>query len=107
MKNGNEQGMDMNRLIENLKIWFRKGNTHRIALKKGEREILTLPVNLWLVLALIGLSHPWILLGVVIAGLAAGMRLDWISENGQVRELLSKEKLSRVIHSRPGSSESK
>ena len=73
-------------LLERVKAIVKEGNVNKIRVKKDEKVLLTLPVNVGIVGGLVGLAAaPW--WGILAAGAAAygfDVKFEIVKEDGSV-----------------------
>ena len=84
-------------VVEKLKELVRKGNVSRIVVRKGEREVLNIPVNVGLVGGVVAVaSAKWVLLASILATVGFGCCIEVIEEGGKVVNVLNEEDAQRV-----------
>ena len=84
-------------VVEKLKELVRKGNVSRIVVRKGEREVLNIPVNVGLVGGVVAVaSAKWVLLASILATVGFGCCIEVIEESGKVVNVLDEEDAQRV-----------
>ena len=77
-------------IVEKVKELVRKGNVSRIVVRRGERELLNIPVNAGIVAA------KWVLLAGVLATVGFGCQVEVIKEDGDVVDVLKEEDTQRA-----------
>ena len=84
-------------VVEKLKELVRKGNVSRIVVRKGEREVLNIPVNVGLVGGVVAVaSAKWVLLASILATVGFGCSVEVVKEDGNVVNVMDEEDARRV-----------
>lgn len=74
--------------IEKLKAIVKDGNVNKIRLKKDEKVLLTVPVNVGIVGGLVGLAAaPWSILAAGAAAYGFDVKFEIVREDGSVSDL--------------------
>ena len=74
--------------IEKLKAVVKDGSVNKIRLKKDEKVLLTVPVNIGIVGGLVGLAAaPWSILAAGAAAYGFDVKFEIVKEDGSVSTL--------------------
>ncbi len=74
--------------IEKLKAIVKDGNVNKIRLKKDEKVLLTVPVNVGIVGGLVGLAAaPWSILAAGAAAYGFDVKFEIVKEDGSVTDI--------------------
>ena len=72
-------------IVEKVKELVQRGNVSRIVVRKGERVLLDIPVNVGIVGGVVAVtSAKWLLLASILATVGFGCRVEVIKEDGNV-----------------------
>ncbi len=82
-------------IIEKAQELVKKGNIVRIMVKRGDRLILNVPLNVGLAGSLIG--GRWGVIGAAIAALGMDCKVELQKADGQIIELLSRNMGQRAV----------
>ena len=84
-------------IVEKVKELVRKGNVSRIVVRKGERVIVNIPVNVGIVGGVVAIaSAKWVLLASVLATVGFGCCVEVVREDGGVVNVMDEEDAKRV-----------
>ena len=84
-------------IVEKVKELVRKGNVSRIVVRKGERVIVNIPVNVGIVGGVVAVaSAKWVLLASVLATVGFGCCVEVVREDGGVVNVMNEEDAQRV-----------
>ena len=90
--------MELNSIMDRVKKLVKKGNVSRILVKRGDQQILNLPVNVGLVGAAVGLtSAKWLMLAGVIAAVGFKCTVEVVKSDGSIISLMNEESNKKVI----------
>ncbi len=84
-------------IVEKVKDLVRRGNVSRIVVRKGERTLLNIPVNVGIVGGVVAVaSAKWVLLASILATVGFGCSVEVMKEDGNVVNVVSEEDTQRV-----------
>ena len=84
-------------IVEKVKKLVQRGNVSRIVVRKGERVLLDIPVNVGIVGGVVAVtSAKWLLLASILATVGFGCRVEVIKEDGNVVNVMDEEDARRV-----------
>ncbi len=74
--------------IEKIKAIVKEGNVNKIRLKKDEKVLLTVPVNVGIVGGLVGLTAaPWAILAAGAAAYGFDVKFELVKEDGSASDI--------------------
>ncbi len=77
-----------NAIIEKLKKAFKDGNVTKIQMKKDDKVILTIPVNVGLVGGVVGASlAPWAIIPAALAAYGFDCKFEIIKDDGSSEDV--------------------
>ena len=79
-------------IVEKVKELVQRGNVSRIVVRKGERVLLNIPVNV----GIVGASAKWVLLASILATVGFGCSVEVVKEDGNIVNVMSEEDTRRV-----------
>ena len=83
-------------IVEKVKELVQRGNVSRIVVRKGERVLLDIPVNVGIVGGVVAVtSAKWLLLASILATVGFGCRVEVIKEDGNVVNVMDEEDARR------------
>ena len=86
-----------NSIIEKVKELVKKGNVSRILVRKGEKEIVNIPVNAGIVGVGVALATSKVLvLGAALATVGFGCTVEVVRDDGQVVEVVKEGDRERM-----------
>lgn len=89
--------MNPNSIIEKVKELVREGNVSRIVVRKGDKVIVNISVNVGVGFGVLGLlSAKWMLLASVLTAVGFGCTVEVIKENDEVVTVLNEEDNEKV-----------
>ena len=89
--------MDVQATIEKVKELVKRGNVSRIVVRRKDKEILNIPVNVGVVGAAVGLAvAKWVLLASVLATVGFGCVVEIIKADGDVVNVVDEESSKKV-----------
>ena len=89
--------MDVQATIEKVKELVKRGNASRIVVRRKDKEILNIPVNVGVVGAAVGLAAAkWVLLASVLATVGFGCVVEIIKADGDVVNVVDEESSKKV-----------
>jgi len=89
--------MESNSIIEKVKELVRKGNVSRIIVRKGDKVLVDVPVNVGIVGGVVALaSSKILLLAGVLATVGFGCTVEVIKNDGQVVDVLNEESAQKA-----------
>ena len=80
-------------IVEKVKELVQRGNVSRIVVRKGERVLLNIPVNVGVVAVA---SAKWLLLASILATVGFGCCVEVVKEDGNVVNVMDEEDAKRV-----------
>ena len=89
-------------IVEKVKELVQRGNVSRIVVRKGERVLLNIPVNVGIVGGVVAVaSAKWVLLASILATVGFGCSVEVVKEDGNIVNVLSEEDTPRVRTAAP------
>ena len=86
-----------NSIIEKVKELVKKGNVSRILVKKGDKEIVNIPVNVGILGGVVALATSKVLvLGAALATVGFGCTVEVVRDDGQVVEVVKEGDAERM-----------
>ena len=84
--------MDTNSIIEKLKELVKKGNVSRILVRKGDKILVDVPVNVGIIggVAVLAMSKVLLIAGV-LATVGFGCTVEVIKDDGQIVDVITEE----------------
>ena len=84
--------MDNNSIIEKLKELVKKGNVSRILVRKGDKILVDVPVNVGIIggVAVLAMSKVLLIAGV-LATVGFGCTVEVIKDDGQIVDVITEE----------------
>ena len=87
----------MQAIVEKVKELVQRGNVSRIVVRKGERVLLNIPVNVGIVGGVVAVaSAKWVLLASILATVGFGCSVEVVKEDGNIVNVMSEEDTRRV-----------
>ena len=84
-------------IVEKVKELVRKGNVSRIVVRKGEQQLLNIPVNVGIVGGIVAVtSAKWLLLASILATVGFGCCVEIVQTDGSVVNVMDEEATKRV-----------
>lgn len=84
-------------IVEKVKELVQRGNVSRIVVRKGERVLLNIPVNVGIVGGVVAVaSAKWVLLASILATVGFGCSVEVVKEDGNIVNVMSEEDTQRV-----------
>ena len=83
-------------IVEKVKELVQRGNVSRIVVRKGERVLLDIPVNVGIVGGVVAVASAKWLLASILATVGFGCRVEVIKEDGNVVNVMDEEDARRV-----------
>ena len=84
-------------IVEKVKELVQRGNVSRIVVRKGERVIVNIPMNVGIVGGIVAVaSAKWVLLASVLATVGFGCSVEVIREDGGVVSVMDEKDAERV-----------
>lgn len=84
-------------IVEKVKELVQRGNVSRIVVRKGERVLLNIPVNIGIVGGVVAVaSAKWVLLASILATVGFGCSVEVVKEDGNIVNVMSEEDTRRV-----------
>ena len=84
--------MDVKTAIEKIKELVRKGNVSKIVVRRKGEVLLSIPVNVGVVGAVIGITAAkWALLAAVLGTVGFGCSVEIVKDDGEVLNVVSEE----------------
>ena len=79
-------------IVEKVKELVQRGNVSRIVVRKGERVLLNIPVNVGIVGGVVAVaSAKWLLLASILATVGFGCCVEVVKEDGNVVNVMDEE----------------
>ena len=97
--NGKEmnQRMNVQEIMDKIKDLVAKGNVSRIAIRKGEREILNVPVTVGVAAGIFGIAAAkWAVIAAVLATVGFGCKVEVVKADGAVVNVMDEEKAQKA-----------
>ena len=84
--------MDNNSVMDKLKELVQKGNVSRIVIRKGDKVLVDVPVNVGIVggVAMLAMSKV-LLIGGVLATVGFGCTVEVVKDDGQIVDVINEE----------------
>ena len=83
-------------IVEKVKELVQRGNVSRIVVRKGERVLLNIPVNVGIVGGIVAVaSAKWVLLASILATVGFGCSVEVVKEDGNIVNVMSEEDTRR------------
>lgn len=77
-------------VVDKIKAMIKKGNVTKISMKKGEKTVLTVPVNAGVAGGLLGfMAAPWAVIAAGIAAYGLDCGFELLKEDGTVETLFA------------------
>ena len=84
--------MDSNNILNKVKELVRKGNVSKIVVRRNGEVLVSIPVNVGVVGAVIGLTAAkWAVLAAVLATVGFGCSVEILKDDGEVVNVVSEE----------------
>ena len=84
--------MDVKTAVEKIKELVRKGNVSKIVVRRKGEVLLSIPVNVGVVGAVIGITAAkWALLAAVLGTVGFGCSVEIVKDDGEVLNVVSEE----------------
>ncbi len=84
--------MDVKNVINQIKELVRKGNVSKIVVRRKGEVLLSIPVSVGVVGAVVGLAAAkWAVLAAVLGTLGFGCEVDIEKDNGEIMKVVSEE----------------
>ena len=78
-------------IVEKVKELVQRGNVSRIVVRKGERVLLNIPVNVGIVGGVVAVaSAKWLLLASILATVGFGCSVEVVKEDGNVVNVMER-----------------
>ena len=83
-------------IVEKVKELVQRGNVSRIVVRKGERVLLNIPVNVGIVGGVVAVASAKWLLASILATVGFGCCVEVVKEDGNVVNVMDEEDAKRV-----------
>ena len=84
--------MDVKTAVEKIKELVRKGNVSKIVVRRKGEVLLSIPVNVGVVGAVVGLAAAkWAVLAAVLSTVGFGCSVEIVKDNGEVLNVVTEE----------------
>ncbi len=84
--------MDVKSVIEKIKELVKKGNVSKIVVRRKGEVLLSIPVNVGVVGAVVGLAAAkWAVLAAVLGTLGFGCTVEIVKDDGQIVNVFTEE----------------
>ena len=95
--------METNSIIEKVKELVKKGNVSRILVRKGDKILVDVPVNVGLAAGVATLALSKVLvIGAALATVGFGCTVEVIKDDGQVVDVLTEESAQKARETAAG-----
>ena len=95
--------MDIKKIIEQLKELIRKGNVSKIVVRRKGEVLLSIPVNVGVVGAVVGLTAAkWAVLATILATVGFGCSVEILKNDGQVVDVVTEEDTQKAKQAAAG-----
>ena len=92
--------MDVKNVINQIKELVRKGNVSKIVVRRKGEVLLSIPVNVGVVGAVVGLAAAkWAVLAAVLSTVGFGCSVEIVKDNGETVNVMSEEDSVHVFSS--------
>ena len=89
--------MDSNSIIERVKELVKKGNVSRILVRKGDKILVDVPVNVGLAAGVATLTLSKVLvIGAALATVGFGCTVEVIKEDGQIVDVVTEDSAQKA-----------
>ena len=89
--------MDSNSIIERVKELVKKGNVSRILVRKGDKILVDVPVNVGLAAGVATLALSKVLvIGAALATVGFGCTVEVIKEDGQIVDVVTEDSAQKA-----------
>jgi nitrate reductase NapAB chaperone NapD len=89
--------MDVKTAVEKIKELVRKGNVSKIVVRRKGEVLLSIPVNVGVVGAVIGITAAkWAMLAAALATVGFGCTVEVVKEDGEIVNVLSEEDSQKI-----------
>ena len=83
--------------LDKIKELVSKGNVSRVVVRKGEKDILNIPVTVGVVGAVVGITAAkWATLAAVLATVGFGCTVEIVKDDGEVVNVLTEEDNQKI-----------
>jgi len=84
--------MDVNAVVEKVKELVRKGNVSKIVVRRKGEVLVSIPVNVGVVGAAVGLfAAKWALLAAVLGTVGFGCTVEIVKDDGRIVDVVTEE----------------
>ena len=84
--------MDVNAVVEKVKELVRKGNVSKIVVRRKGEVLVSIPVNVGVVGAAVGLfAAKWALLAAVLGTVGFGCTVEIVKDDGRIVDVMTEE----------------
>ena len=95
--------MDVKTAVEKIKELVRKGNVSKIVVRRKGEVLLSIPVNVGVVGAVIGLTAAkWAVLAAVLGTVGFGCSVEIVKDDGEVVNVVSEEDTQKAKETAAG-----
>ena len=89
--------MDVKTAVEKIKELVRKGNVSKIVVRRKGEVLLSIPVNVGVVGAVIGLTAAkWAVLAAVLGSVGFGCSVEIVKDDGEVVNVVTEEETQKA-----------
>ena len=89
--------MDIKKIIEQLKELIRKGNVSKIVVRRKGEVLISIPVNVGVVGAMVGLAAAkWAVLAAVLGTVGFGCSVQIVKDDGETVNVVTEEDTQKV-----------
>ena len=84
--------MDVNAVVEKVKELVKKGNVSKIVVRRKDEVLVSIPVNVGVVGAAVGLfAAKWALLAAVLGTVGFGCTVEIVKDDGKIVDVVTEE----------------
>ena len=83
--------------LDKIKELVSKGNVSRVVVRKGEKDILNIPVTVGVVGAVVGITAAkWAVLAAALATVGFGCSVEIVKDDGEIINVVSEEDTNKA-----------
>ena len=95
--------MEVKKIIDQVKELVRKGNVSKIVVRRKGEVLLSIPVNVGVVGAVVGLAAAkWAVLAAVLGTLGFGCTVEIVKDDGEVVNVVTEETTQKAMDTAAG-----
>ena len=89
--------MEVNNILDKVKELVRKGNVSKIVLRRKGEVIVSIPVNVGIVGAVVGITAAkWAILAAALATVGFGCSVEIIKDDGEIVNVVSEDDTAKA-----------